>query len=202
MTISFLLFAIHKREEKWRHLFGSNSHFSGFLYMDRVFILTVHNFYLCFCSSLISLHSLRHISSQSICGTKPKRPILPASATGGHVSPRWNGVATLCFGAFLHVASQIWIQDGAQGASETKIDHFVFQFFFSFILCFSPIWSFWNWLTASSVFIAHRETIHRHCCVPSRQYCSVFLDSEDILAKVAFKHWHRKVVGEPARVST
>lgn len=102
----------------------------GFLYMDRVFVLTVHNFYLCFCSSLISLHSLRHISSQSICGTKPKRPILPASATGGHVSPRWNGVATLCFGAFLHVASQIWTQDGAHGAAETKIDHFVFQIFF------------------------------------------------------------------------
>lgn len=103
----------------------------GFLYMDRVFVLTVHNFYLCFCSSLISLHSFRHISSQSICGTKPKRPVLPASATGGHVSPRWNGAATLCFGAFLHVASQIWTQDGAHGASETKTDHFVFQIFFS-----------------------------------------------------------------------
>lgn len=92
----------------------------GFLYMDRVLVLTVHDFYLCFCSSLISLHSLRHTSSQSICGTKPKRPILPAPATGGHVSPRWNGVATLCFGAFLRVASQIWIQDGAHRASETK----------------------------------------------------------------------------------
>lgn len=101
--------------------------------MDRVFILTVHDFYLCFCSSLISLHSLRHISSQSICGTKPKRPILPASATGGHVSPRWNGVATLCFGAFLCVASQIWIQDGAHRASETKTDHLVFQIFFPLI---------------------------------------------------------------------
>lgn len=105
----------------------------GFLFMDRMFILIVHNFYLCFCSSLISLHSLRHISSQSICGTKPKRPILPTSATGGQVSPRCNGVAMLCFGAFLHVASQIWTQNGAQGASETEIDCWVFQYFFSFI---------------------------------------------------------------------
>lgn len=72
----------------------------GFFYMDRVFILIVHNFYLCFCSSLISLHSLRHISSQSICGTKSKRPILPTSATGGQVSPRCNGVAALSHWCF------------------------------------------------------------------------------------------------------
>lgn len=72
----------------------------GFFYVDRVFDLIVHNFYLCFCSSLISLHSLRHISSQSICGTKPKRPILPTSATGGQVSPRCDGVATLSHWCF------------------------------------------------------------------------------------------------------
>lgn len=142
---SYLLFTEMKEKRNGDTFLVVNPTSLGFLYMDRVFILTVHNFYLCFCSSLISLHSLRHISSQSICGTKSKRPILPASATGGHVSPRWNGVATLCFGALLHVASQIWTQDGAHGASETKIDHFVFQiFFFSFILCFSPFRSFWN----------------------------------------------------------
>lgn len=141
----YLLVTEMKEKRNGETLLVVNPTSLGFLYMDRVFVLTVHNFYLCFCSSLISLHSLRHISSQSICGTKPKRPILPASATGGHVSPRWNGEATLCFGAFLHVASQIWTQDGAHGASETKIDHFVFQFFFSsFVLCFLLLWSFWN----------------------------------------------------------
>lgn len=136
--LPFLFYHSDKKEEKWRQqlFLVANPTSLGFLYMDRVFILIVHNFYLCFCSSLISLHSLRHISSQSICGTKPKRPILPTSATGGHVSPRCNGVATLCFGAFLHVASQIWTQNGAHGASETKIDHFVFPKFFSFIPCF------------------------------------------------------------------
>ena len=110
----------------------------GFFYMDRVFILIVHNFYLCFCSSLISLHSLRHISSQSICGTKPKRPILPTSATGGQVSPRCDGVATLSHWCFLHAASQIWTQNGAHGAAEKQIDHFTLQIISSFILCFLP----------------------------------------------------------------
>lgn len=111
-----LLFTQTKEKRKRNSFLVVTPTSLGFLYMDRVFNLTVHNFYLCFCSSLISLHSLRHISSQSICGTKPKRPILPASATGGRVSPRWNGVATLCLGAFLRVASQIWIQGwGSQG---------------------------------------------------------------------------------------
>lgn len=101
----------------------------GFLYMDRVFILTVHNFYLCFCSSLISLHSLRHISSQSICGTKPKRPILPASATGGHVSPRWNGVATLCFGAFSMLPLRSGFRMGLTGLLRPKLIILFSKFF-------------------------------------------------------------------------
>lgn len=92
-----------KRREIEIHLFfffGCKSHFSGFLLRGQGVHLIVHNFYLCFCSSLISLHSLRHISSQSICGTKPKRPILPTSATGGQVSPRCDGVATLLHWCF------------------------------------------------------------------------------------------------------
>lgn len=102
--LSFLSLGIHshKREEKQRYtfFFGFKSHFSGFLLRGQGIHLIVHNFYLCFCSSLISLHSLRHISSQSICGTKPKRPILPTSATGGQVSPRCDGVATLLHWCF------------------------------------------------------------------------------------------------------
>lgn len=105
-TISFISLSDHsdKREETQTHFFFffvvASPTSLGFFYMDRVFILIVHNFYLCFCSSLISLHSLRHISSQSICGTKSKRPILPTSATGGQVSPRCNGVAALSHWCF------------------------------------------------------------------------------------------------------
>ena len=102
IIISFRSAGIHsdKRKRPFFFFLVASPTFLGFFYMDRVFILIVHNFYLCFCSSLISLHSLRHISSQSICGTKSKRPILPTSATGGHVSPRCDGVDTLLHWCF------------------------------------------------------------------------------------------------------
>lgn len=113
----------------------------GFFYVDRVFDLIVHNFYLCFCSSLISLHSLRHISSQSICGTKPKRPILPTSATGGQVSPRCDGVATLSHWCFSPCCLSDLDSERGSRASEKETDHFIFQNIFSFIFCFLPLWT-------------------------------------------------------------
>lgn len=125
----------------------------GFFYMDRVFMLIVHNFYLCFCSSLISLYSLRHISSQSICGTKPKRPILPTSATGGHVSPRCNGVATLSHSCFsprcLSDRDSEW---GSRGCWESKLIISLSKniFSLSFVSCLSEQ-GFSNWLKTFSI---------------------------------------------------
>lgn len=162
IIISFLSLGIYL-EEKWRHFFFlvANPTSLGFLYMDRVFVLIVHNFYLCFCSSLISLHSLRHISSQSICGTKPKRPILPTSATGGQVSPRCDGVATLSLPCFSMLPLRSGLRRGLPGLLRPKL-----------IISFPRIFSHWsfvshlfeqsfsNWLMTFSISVAYIDNIH------------------------------------------
>lgn len=130
----------------------------GFLYMDRVFVLLVHYFYLCFCSSLISLHSLRHISSQSICGTKPKRPILPTSATGGQVSPRCDGVAMLPHWCFSPCSLRSGLRTGLLGLLRKKLILSLSKSFShsSFVSCLSEQ-GFSNWL--NTLFIPVRITV-------------------------------------------
>lgn len=129
--------------------------------MDRVFILIVHNFYLCFCSSLISLHSLRHISSQSICGTKPKRPILPTSATGGQVSPRCDGVARFRLGALSMLPLRSGLRTGLPGLLGKKLIISFSRIFshLSFVSCLSKQ-GFSNWLKTFSISVASIRNTH------------------------------------------
>lgn len=103
------------------------------------------------------------------------------------MSPRWNGGATLCFAAFLHVAFQIWIQDGAHGASETKIDHFVFQIFFSHLSSASHLSEVSGTGSQPLPPSEHTVTASTDTCVPARLYWSVLLDIENLLASVAFE---------------
>lgn len=151
-TISFTSLSVHsekkRREIEIPFFFLVASPTSlGFLYMDRVFILIVHNFYLCFCSSLISLHSLSHISSQSICGTKPKRPILPTSATGGQVSPRCDGVAMLSHRCFSPRSLRSGLRTGLTGLLRKKLIISLSKLFshLFFVSCLSEQ-GFSNWL--------------------------------------------------------
>lgn len=147
--------------------------------MDRVFILIVHDFYLCFCSSLISLHSLRHISSQSICGTKPKRPILPTSATGGQASPRCNGAATLLLRCFSPCRlSDLDSEWGSRGFWDQNWSFHFPKFFLIDLSFLTSLNSFSNWLFPSLV--AYNDNI---CVLVSQPkiFLSVLVAVENLL---------------------
>ena len=169
-TIICHLVFTHTKEKRNRDtlfffFFGYKSHFSGFLLRGQGVHLIVHNFYLCFCSSLISLHSLRHISSQSICGTKPKRPILPTSATGGQVSPGVMVQPRFRIGAFSMLSLRSGLRMGLTGLLRKKLIISFSKLFshLSFVSCLSKQ-GFSNWLKTFSLSVAYIHNIHENSC--------------------------------------